>query len=100
MHRTVSGAQAGTLDELAALRKSWGSRGYNSLDCPVCVGLSGVEATPTPTFGHAISERHVDFTNGHQVAPDYSVCHRTVRCATGAGGCNGRLREKRKEIAH
>jgi hypothetical protein len=26
-----------------------------------------------------------------QVAPDCSVCHRTVRCATGAGGSNGRL---------
>jgi hypothetical protein len=24
----------------------------------------------------------VDFTNGHQAAPDYPVCHWIVRCAT------------------
>jgi hypothetical protein len=37
--------------------------------------------------------RHVDFANGHQGAPDCSVCH-------GAGGCNDRLCQKRKKIRH
>jgi hypothetical protein len=33
--------------------------------------------------GRAISGRHVDFTNGHQAAPDCTVHHQTVRCAKG-----------------
>ena len=55
--------------------------------------MSGESAAPTPTVDRAISGRHVDFANGHQDAPDCPVGHR-------AGGCNGRLRKKRKEIAH
>ena len=71
----LSGAQVGALGELAALGKSWGSHGYNSQDNPMCIGLSDVSAAPTPTVGHAISSQHVDFTNGHQVASNYPVCH-------------------------
>jgi hypothetical protein len=56
-------------------------------------GLSGVPAAPTPTVGRAISRRHVDTTNGHQVAPYCPVCH-------GAGGCNNRLCQTRKGIMH
>jgi hypothetical protein len=41
----------------------------------VCTGLSGESAAPTPTVGRAISERHEDITNGHQVAPNCPVCH-------------------------
>jgi hypothetical protein len=39
-----------------------------------------------PMVGHAISGRHVDFTNGRKVTPDR--------------GCNSRFRHKRKEIIH
>jgi hypothetical protein len=84
VHRIVSSAQVGTPGELAALEKSWRRHDYNSPDYPVCTGLSGVAAAPTPTVGRAINGQHVDLTNGHQVAPDCLVCHRTVRCATGA----------------
>jgi hypothetical protein len=83
VHRTVSGAQAGACDELAALGKSWGSHDYNSLDCLVCTGLSGEPAAPVPTVGSAISERRVARANGHKAAPNCPVCHRTVRCAKG-----------------
>jgi hypothetical protein len=38
---------------------------------------------PTPMVGCAISGRHMDFTNDHQIAPDCPVCHGTVQCATG-----------------
>jgi hypothetical protein len=72
----VSGAQAGMLDELATLGKSWGSRGYT--------GQSGVAAARTPKVGKAISGRRVDFANGHQATPDCPVCQ-------GGHGCNGRL---------
>jgi hypothetical protein len=93
VHRTVSSAQAGALGELVALEKSWRSRDYNSLDCPVCIGLSGVAAAPTSTVGQAISERHVDFTNGHQVAPDYLVCH-------GGRWLQRSASQERKQITH
>jgi hypothetical protein len=85
VHQTVSGAQAGARDELAALRKSWGSYNYNSPDCPVCTRLSGELATPTPTVGSAINGRHVACANGHQAALDCPVCQ-------GGHGYNGRLR--------
>jgi hypothetical protein len=79
----LSGAQAGARDELAALGKSWGSRGYNSPDCPVCIRLSGEPAAPAPTVDSSISERRVARANGHQAVPDCPLCHRTVQCAKG-----------------
>jgi hypothetical protein len=49
------------------------------------IEVSGVHQTvqrasraPAPTVGRAISGRHVDFTNGHQAAPDCPVCHEPV----------------------
>jgi hypothetical protein len=74
-------------------RENSAHHGYNSPDCPLCTGLFGDPAAPTTTVARAINGRHVDFANGHQVAPDYLVCHR-------AGGCNSRVRQKRKEIVH
>ena len=88
-----SGAQAGVLGELAALGKNSARCGYNSRDCPVHTGLSGELVASTPTVGRAISGRHVDFTNDRKVTPDYPVCHE-------GRGCNGRLCQKRKNIAH
>jgi hypothetical protein len=55
------------------------------------VGLSGVPAAPAPTVGSAISGRRVARANGHQATSDCPVCQ-------GGHGCNGRLRQKRKEI--
>jgi hypothetical protein len=59
----------------------------------VCIVLSGEPAAPTPTVVRAISGRCVDYANGHQAAPNCLVCHE-------GRGCNGRLRQKRKEIVH
>jgi hypothetical protein len=47
-----------------------------------------------------LNQRSKGCTGLSGVPPDYPVCHRTIRCATGAYGCNGRLRQKRKEIMH
>jgi hypothetical protein len=90
----LSGEQAGTPGEHASLGKMLGRCGYNSLDCPVC------QLRAWPTAGHAISERHVCPANGHQVALDCPVRHRTVRCAMGPEVGNGLLHQTRKGITH
>jgi hypothetical protein len=75
VHRTVRWLtgqcpvrQAGS-SELAALRNSPATYGYNSPDCPVCTGLSG-----EPTVGRTICA-------GHVAEPTTRMRHRTVRCA-------------------
>jgi hypothetical protein len=86
--------------ELAALGISPATYGYNSLDCPVCTGLSG-----EPTVGRA-NGRPRDLrgtrgrANGRKGAPDCLVCTGHVRCANGSLAANGRLRRRRKEIGH
>jgi hypothetical protein len=65
--------QAGSC-ELAALGISSAAYGYNSLDCPVCTGLSG-----EPTVGRANGRlRNLRKTrgraNGREGAPDCPVC--------------------------
>jgi hypothetical protein len=85
VHRTVRWCtrqcpvrQAGS-GELATLGKLLTSYGYNSLDCPVCTGLSG-----EPTVSRAIRARHVAEPTVGKGAPDCPVCtglsgvHRTV----------------------
>jgi hypothetical protein len=59
----------------------------------MCTGLSRESVAPTPTVSHAISGRHMDFTNGRKVTPDCPVCHE-------GRDYNGRLRQKRKENVH
>jgi hypothetical protein len=98
VHRTVRWCtrqclvcQAGS-GELAALGKEVTAYGYNSLDCPVCTGLSG-----EPTVGRANGRlRDLRETRGRansrEGAPD------SVRCANGSKAANGRLRQIRKEI--
>jgi hypothetical protein len=70
VHRTVSGAQAGARDELAALGKSWGSRDYNSPDCLVSQPRSCQRSTAQ---------------SAGNVWPALIVTrpHQTVRCAKG-----------------
>jgi hypothetical protein len=63
----------------------------------VCTGLSGEQAAPALMVGSAISAQSVGDT---WPAPMVTRPHRTVRCATKAGGCNGRLRQIRKEFAY
>jgi hypothetical protein len=98
VHRTVRWCtgqcpvcQAGS-GELAALGNKLPAYGYNSLDCPMCSGLSG-----EPTIGRANGRLRDPRetrgrTNGREGAPD------SVRCANGSKPANGRLRQIRKEI--
>jgi hypothetical protein len=89
----LSGAQAGALVNWPLSGKAKGvmAKIHRTVrwapDCLVS------QRSAQPTVGRAISRQHMDFTNGHQTTPDCPVCQ-------GSGGCNGRLRETRKEIAH
>jgi hypothetical protein len=81
VHRTVRWCtgqcpvcQAGS-SELAALRNKLPAYGYNSLDCPVCTGLSG-----EPTVGRLIRARRV-------AEPTVRRGHRTVRCTPDSVRC-------------
>jgi hypothetical protein len=89
--------QAGS-SELAALGNSSATYGYNSPDCPVCIGLSG-----EPTVGRANGRlRDLRKTrgraNGREGAPDCPVCNGQCPVRQRLPGANGRLRHRRKEI--
>jgi hypothetical protein len=58
-------------------------------------GPSGEPAVLAPTVGSAIS---AEAAGDAWPVPTVTRPHRTVRCTTRAGGCNGRLRQRRKEI--
>jgi hypothetical protein len=79
LHRTVRctpdsvRCQAGVLDKLAALGKSWGSRGYNSSDCLVW--------QPRPHQRSAAQS-----ASGVWTSPTVTKPHRTVQCVTGLSG--------------
>jgi hypothetical protein len=64
---------------------SWGRCGYKSPDWPVR------QPRAWPTVGRIVSVSHVSQVNGHQVALDWPVRHRTLRCAKWSKGSNGRL---------
>jgi hypothetical protein len=57
--------------EQTALEKVLRLAGYNSPDYSV------YQSHAWPTVGHAISVGHVSRTNGHQLAPDSSLCQVT-----------------------
>jgi hypothetical protein len=86
VHRTVRWCtgqcpvcQAGS-GELAALKNELAAYGYNSLDCPVCTGLSG-----EPTVGRANGRLHdLRETRGRANGREG---HRTVRCAPDSVRC-------------
>jgi hypothetical protein len=73
VHRTVSGAQAGSPSEQAAFGKNSAHHGYNSPDCPVG------QPCPRQRSAAPISRRRVDLANGRKAA-------RTVRCAIRLSG--------------
>jgi hypothetical protein len=81
VHRTVSGAP-GWLRRTFCSREKLAKYGYNSPDCPVCTGLSGVHRTVSgePTVGCAIRARHV-------AEPTVGRGHRTVWCAPDSVRC-------------
>jgi hypothetical protein len=96
VHRTVwwcTGqcpvCQAGS-GELAALGKELTAYDYNSLDCPVSIGLSG-EPTVSRANGRLRDLRGTrGRANGREGAPDYPVC--TGQCPVCTGQCPVRQR--------
>ena len=61
--------------ELVALGNSSATYGYNSLDCPVCTGLSGEPSASVPTVGSAISAQS---TGDAWLEPTVTREHRTM----------------------
>jgi hypothetical protein len=110
-----SPAQSGTPDCPVVHRTVSGALGWTPVKRPLsgnvlrrmtiihwtvrwCTGLSGEPTVASATVGRAIRGRRVACANGRQGAPDCPVCtgqcpvRQLPRC------CNGRLRQKRKEI--
>jgi hypothetical protein len=63
-------------------------------DCPMC------QPRAWPTASHAIIDYHVCRANGHYVASDCLVRHRTVQCIMEPMAVSDQLCKERKEIAH
>jgi hypothetical protein len=93
VHRTVSGAPGWTPVNRPLSGKVWWHTTIIHRTVWWCIGLSG-----EPTVGRAIRGQRVARTNGRQGAPDCPVY--TGQCSVRqlAWSCNGRLRQKRKEI--
>jgi hypothetical protein len=101
IHRTVrwcTGLSGGPFTgELVALGNSSATYDYNSPDCPVCTGLSGVHRTVRCAPDCPVSQRSAGPTvgraicAGHVAEPTASRRHQTVRCANGSQAANGRL---------
>jgi hypothetical protein len=89
--------QAGS-GELAALRKNLTAYDYNSLDFPVCTGLSG-EPPVSRANGWLCDLRETrGRANGREGAPDCPVCTGQCPVRQRLPGANGRLLKRRKEI--
>jgi hypothetical protein len=65
-----------------------------------CTGLSGKPTATSATVGHVIRGRRVARANGRQGAPNCLVCTGQCPVRQLPRICNGRLRQKRKEIVH
>jgi hypothetical protein len=86
--------------EQATLGRSLAAYGYNSPDCPVCIGLSG-EPTVSWANGRPRNPRVTrGRANGHMGAPDCPVCTGQCLVRQRLQDSNGRLRHFGKEIRH
>jgi hypothetical protein len=77
--------------EQATLGKVWRHTAIIHRTVRWCTRLSGEPTAASATVGRAIRGRHVARSNGRQGAPDCPV-------RQPARSCNGRLRQKRKQI--
>jgi hypothetical protein len=103
-----SPAQSGTPDSVRCARLDSGEKaalGKNRQHTAIihrtvrwCTGLSGEPTVASATVSRAICGRRVARTNGRQGAPDCLVCTGLCPVRQLARSCNGRLRQKRKEI--
>jgi hypothetical protein len=92
-HRTVSGAPGWSLVKRPLSGKDQRRTAIIHRTVWWCTGLSGEPTIASATVGRAIRGRRVARTNGRQGAPDCPVRQLPPRT-------NGRMRLKRKEIAH
>jgi hypothetical protein len=65
-----------------------------------CTGLSSEPTVASATVGRAIRGRRVARSNGRLGTPDCPVCTRQCPVRQPPPRTNGRMRQKRKEIAH
>jgi hypothetical protein len=65
-----------------------------------CTGLSGEPTVTSATVGRAIFARRVARSNGRVGTPDCPVCTRQCPVRQPTPRTNGRMFQKRKEIAH
>jgi hypothetical protein len=93
VHQTVSGAPGWFPVNRPLSGKVWRRTAIIHRTIRWCIGLFG-----EPTAGRAIHGRRVARTNGRQGAPDCPVCTGQCPVRQLAQRCNGRLRQKRKEI--
>jgi hypothetical protein len=93
VHRTVSGAQAGSALNSLLSGIGEGAVAKNHRTVPWRTRLSSEPTAPAPTVDSRISGRRVARANGHQAAPDCPVRQGDQRL-------NSRLHQKRKEIRH
>jgi hypothetical protein len=63
-----------------------------------CTGLSGEPTAASATVDRTIRGRRMARANGQQGAPDYPVCTGQCPVCQLPQICNGRLRQKRKQI--
>jgi hypothetical protein len=86
-HRTLSGAPGPRPNKHATLGNSMGTLRYNSLDCPVCTGLSGEPAEQQlPARQRLTAQMNISEQCCVEVRAQKSEVIGHVRCATGLSG--------------
>jgi hypothetical protein len=86
--------------EQATIGKVWRRTAIIHRTVRWCTRLSSEPTTTSATVGRAIRGQCVARANGRQGAPDCPVCTGQCLVRQPARSCNGRLRQKRKEITH
>jgi hypothetical protein len=97
-HRTVSGVPGWTLVKRPLSGNVLWHTAIIHRTIRWCTGLSGEPTVASATVGRAIRGRRVARANGRQGAPDCPVCTEQCTVRQLPRCCNGRLRQKRKEI--
>jgi hypothetical protein len=104
VHRTVFGGAPDSVwcakldsGEQTALGNVWWRTAIIHRTVRWCTGLSGEPTAASATVGRAIRGRRVAHSNGRP-RTGLSVCTRQCPVCQPARSCNGRLRQKRKQI--
>jgi hypothetical protein len=97
-HTGLSGAPGWSPVNRPPSRKVWRCTTIIHRTVRWCTGLSGEPTVASATVGRAICGRRVAKANGRQGAPDCPMCTGQCLVRQLPRSCNGRLRQKRKEI--